>query len=140
MRPATMQLIEAVERLNMTGEIGDGMVARLHELAALARLEKNPVDAAIAYAARHGRSVANAIEIHRHCDELVQLDEAALAGLRAVTVDEDDLRKSRNAMDASTLGGRERTERALQRLNEARQAQPHVVVDGGRCRHCGCPR
>lgn len=34
-----MRLIEAVERLNMSGEIGDGMVATLHELAGLARLE-----------------------------------------------------------------------------------------------------
>lgn len=35
----TLELIERVERLEMTGEIGDGTVAQLHELAALARLE-----------------------------------------------------------------------------------------------------
>lgn len=34
-----MRLIEAVERLNMTGEIGDGMVANLHDLAAGARID-----------------------------------------------------------------------------------------------------
>ncbi len=38
-----MRLIEAVERLNMSGEIGDGMVATLHDLAAAARLEQRPV-------------------------------------------------------------------------------------------------
>lgn len=36
---ATMRLIERVERLEMTGEIGDGTVAQLHDLAAMARLE-----------------------------------------------------------------------------------------------------
>ena len=40
MRQATMRLIEAVERLNMSGEIGDGMVVTLHDLAAGARLEQ----------------------------------------------------------------------------------------------------
>lgn len=40
MTTATMRLIEAVERLNMSGEIGDGMVATLHDLAAGARLEQ----------------------------------------------------------------------------------------------------
>lgn len=40
MTTATMRLIEAVERLNMSGEIGDGMVAHLHDLAAGARLEQ----------------------------------------------------------------------------------------------------
>ena len=40
MKQATMRLIEAVERLNMSGEIGDGMVANLHDLAAAARLEQ----------------------------------------------------------------------------------------------------
>jgi len=39
-----LQLIEATERLNMSGEIGDGKVAYLHELAALARLELDPRD------------------------------------------------------------------------------------------------
>lgn len=39
-----LQLIEATERLNMSGEIGDGTVCRLHELAALARLELDPRD------------------------------------------------------------------------------------------------
>lgn len=42
-KSATLQLIEAAERLNMSGEIGDGTVARFHELAALARLEQQPV-------------------------------------------------------------------------------------------------
>lgn len=42
MASATMQLIEAVERLNMTGTIGDGMVATLHDLASMARLEQRP--------------------------------------------------------------------------------------------------
>lgn len=44
MMTATMRLIEAVERLNMSGEIGDGMVATLHELAGLARLEQTTVE------------------------------------------------------------------------------------------------
>lgn len=39
MKTATKQLIELAERLNPTGEIGDGMVARLRELAARARAE-----------------------------------------------------------------------------------------------------
>ena len=43
MKQATMRLIEAVERLNMSGEIGDGMVANLHDLAAAERLEQRPV-------------------------------------------------------------------------------------------------
>lgn len=47
MTTATMRLIEAVERLNMSGEIGDGMVATLHELAGLARLEQNRAEAAL---------------------------------------------------------------------------------------------
>lgn len=42
-----MRLIEAVERLNMSGEIGDGMVATLHDLASLARLEQLRVSAAL---------------------------------------------------------------------------------------------
>lgn len=37
---ATMQLIELAERLNASGEIGDGMVAQFHELAAMARFEQ----------------------------------------------------------------------------------------------------
>ena len=40
MTNATMQLIERVERLEMTGEIGYGTVAQLHDLAAMARLEQ----------------------------------------------------------------------------------------------------
>jgi hypothetical protein len=48
MTSATIKLIEAVERLNMTGEIGDGMVANLHELAGLARLEQGEIAATIA--------------------------------------------------------------------------------------------
>lgn len=36
---AVMALIERVERLEMTGEIGDGTVAQLHELASRARME-----------------------------------------------------------------------------------------------------
>lgn len=40
MKSATMRLIERVERLEMTGEIGDGTVAQLHDLAAMARLEQ----------------------------------------------------------------------------------------------------
>lgn len=39
MKSATLRLIEAAERLNMTGVIGDGTVAHFHELAALARAE-----------------------------------------------------------------------------------------------------
>lgn len=37
---AIMRLIERVERLEATGEIGDGTVAQLHELASLARYEQ----------------------------------------------------------------------------------------------------
>lgn len=71
MTGATMRLIEAVERLNMSGEIGDGMVATLHDLAAMARLEQNPADVLQAHAARYGRTVPNAVELHRHCEERV---------------------------------------------------------------------
>lgn len=39
-KPATLQLIELAERLDMTGEIGDGTVARFHELASRARIEQ----------------------------------------------------------------------------------------------------
>jgi hypothetical protein len=39
MKSATLQLIELAEHLSPTGEIGDGTVARFHELAALARFE-----------------------------------------------------------------------------------------------------
>lgn len=39
MKTATEQLIELAERLTPSGHIGDGMVARLHELAARARAE-----------------------------------------------------------------------------------------------------
>lgn len=42
MTTATMRFIEAVESLNMSGEIGEGMMASLHELAGLARLEQRP--------------------------------------------------------------------------------------------------
>lgn len=37
--PVTAELIDRVERLVPTGEIGDGMVAQLHDLAARARKE-----------------------------------------------------------------------------------------------------
>lgn len=57
MTSATMRLIEAVERLNMSGEIGDGMVAHLHGLAALARLEQNPADVLAHLASKAGRVV-----------------------------------------------------------------------------------
>jgi len=40
MKSATEQLIDLVERLRPTGEIGDGMVAELHDLAARARVER----------------------------------------------------------------------------------------------------
>lgn len=39
MKSPTEQLIDLVERLRPTGEIGDGMVAELHDLAARARAE-----------------------------------------------------------------------------------------------------
>lgn len=39
MKSPTEQLIDLVERLRPTGEIGDGMVAELHELAARSRDE-----------------------------------------------------------------------------------------------------
>lgn len=89
MRQATMRLIEAVERLNMTGEIGDGMVAHLHELAALARLEQ--------------------------CRPLSVRDEALQRYNRAET----RLRRARAAMDASTLGGRLRIAEAQEELRVA---------------------
>lgn len=87
MTTATMRLIEAVERLNMSGEIGDGMVATLHDLAAGARLEQNPADVLQAHAERSGRTVPGYARLR------------ALADERGV-----------------------------------------MVVDGGRCRNCGCPR
>lgn len=40
MKSATLQLIEAAERLNPSGVIGDGTVFHFHELAARARLEQ----------------------------------------------------------------------------------------------------
>lgn len=102
MTTATMRLIEAVERLNMSGEIGDGMVATLHDLAAGARLEQNPAD--------------------------------AMQALQRYNRAETRLRRARDAMDASTLGGRSRITEAF------RPQQGVIVVDGGRCRNCGCPR
>ena len=71
MRQATMWLIEAVERLNMSGEIGDGMVATLHELAGLARLEQNPFDTGSAERVlydRHRRADAAARKAERERD------------------------------------------------------------------------
>ena len=47
MTTATMRRIESVERLNMSGEIGDGTVANLHDLAGLARLECRKRDDAL---------------------------------------------------------------------------------------------
>lgn len=92
MKPATMRLIEAVERLNMSGVIGDGMVAHLHELAGLARLEQNrPLPIA---------------------DEPLQRYNRA----------ETRLRSASNAMDASTLGGRSRIAEAQAELTAAREA------------------
>lgn len=92
MKPATMRLIEAVERLNMSGEIGDGMVATLHDLAAAARLEQNR--------------------------PLSVRDEALQRYNRAET----RLRRARDAMDASTLGGRSRIDEARAELTAAREA------------------
>ena len=43
MKTATEQLIELAERLNTTGEIGDGMVAEFHALAARARAEQTRI-------------------------------------------------------------------------------------------------
>lgn len=43
MKTATEQLIELAERLRPTGEIGDGMVARFHDLARRARAEQSRV-------------------------------------------------------------------------------------------------
>lgn len=40
MKSPTEQLIDLVERLRPTGEIGDGMVAQFHDLAARARAEQ----------------------------------------------------------------------------------------------------
>ena len=51
-KPATLQLIEQAERLNMTGVIGDGMVAHFHELATRARLEQGYAPAIAPYGRR----------------------------------------------------------------------------------------
>lgn len=71
MTNATIRLIERVERLEMTGEIGDGTVAQLHELAALARLEQNPADVLADYATRAGFDVdpEKHEAMRRHCDQ-----------------------------------------------------------------------
>jgi hypothetical protein len=42
-KSATLRLVELAEKLVPTGEIGDGMVAHFHDLAALARAELPPV-------------------------------------------------------------------------------------------------
>jgi hypothetical protein len=89
MLTATMRLIEAVERLNMSGEIGDGTVATLHDLAAMARLEQNR--------------------------PLSVRDEALQRYNRA----EMRLRRARDAMDASTLGGRSRIAEAQEEFRAA---------------------
>lgn len=73
MTTATMRLIETVERLNMTGEIGDGTVARLHELAGLARLEQNPADVLQAHAERNGRTVPGYEALRAAAAELVPM-------------------------------------------------------------------
>lgn len=89
MTTATMRLIEAVERLNMSGEIGDGMVATLHDLAAGARLEQNrPLPPAGEALQRYNRA-------------------------------ETRLRRARDAMDAWTLGGRSRIAEAQEELRAA---------------------
>lgn len=71
MTTATMRLIERVERLEMTGEIGDGTVAQLHELAGLARLEQNPADVLADYATKAGFDVdpEKHEAMRAHCDE-----------------------------------------------------------------------
>lgn len=122
---ATMRLIEAVERLSMIGEIGDGMVATLHDLASAARIEQH--------------------------FPLPPVDEALQRYNRAET----RLRRAREAMDASTLGGRSRISEAQDELSAAREAyedQPgmlrgcrHVFHEGPRiaiwqtCPACGHP-
>ena len=65
----TLKLIERVERLEMTGEIGDGTVAQLHELAGLARLEQNPVDVLAYFAKRAGWELdpESMAEARRYC-------------------------------------------------------------------------
>lgn len=113
MKRATMQLIEAVERLNMTGEIGDGMVARLHELAGLARLEQNPVDVLQAHAERSGRTVPGYDRLRALADERVPQPGGRVGN---IVVHEHEGREA------------------------FRAAQGVIVVDGGRCRNCGCPR
>jgi hypothetical protein len=105
MTTATMRLIEAVERLNMSGEIGDGMVANLHDLAAMARLERNPADVLQAYAERSGRTVPGYGRLRALADERVPRPVANVIVHRHVE-----------------------PERGV------------IVVDGGRCRQCGCPR
>lgn len=72
-KSATLRLIEAAERLNMTGVIGHGAVANFHELATLARLELHPVDALKDVAERSGFEIDPAFEARARaiCDEPV---------------------------------------------------------------------
>lgn len=76
MATATMRLIEAVENLNMSGEIGDGMVAHLHGLASLARLEQNPADVLAHLASKAGRVVdpERHAAMRSYCAEQVRLE------------------------------------------------------------------
>lgn len=95
---ATTDLIALVERLRPTGEIGDGMVAQLRDLARRAREEQ----AALA----------------------VYVDEAeALSQSEGV------------ALPPLKQGGR---------VEIIAESPPRVmavqIMDGGRCRNCGCPR
>jgi hypothetical protein len=103
MTSATMRLIEAVERLEMTGVIGDGRVAQLHDLAAAARIEVTP-DVPDDWAAM-GKfpGILPLIEVTGR-----------------YTWAERVLRYARNAHDCSTFGGRSRISDAQRELSKAR--------------------
>jgi hypothetical protein len=126
MTSATLKLIEAVERLNMTGEIGDGMVANLHELAGLARLEVTsrpipPLGDLVTLSPETLEKLRNyplqpimPADI-QNVPKLPADVSDAFRRVREMVRTERELTRARNAHDASTFTGR-------LRIDEAREA------------------
>lgn len=112
-----MRLIEAVERLNMSGAIGDGMVATLHDLAAMARLEQQPI------AQPEPLPVPSV-------DDLVRLSPDTLEAIK---------RRQARAIPGGLVSAAIRVHER-EGLEQQHGPQAVLVADGGRCRNCGCPR
>lgn len=129
MTTATMRLIEAVERLNMSGEIGDGMVATLHDLASMARLEVGPHVGFLEYANKQMRH-PEPLQVPS-LDDLVTLSPDTLAALKSRA----ERAPRRGGPIANSIQVLER-----EGPESFRPATQVVVADGGRCRSCGCPR